>query len=328
MRLSYSPRELYFPFTTKETKKTLYTYLKTTQGRIIFMTKKVEPASIEVISPMYQSREVEILPKGTEVQLRREEIIRKEAVPGFEDLGSRDFNAKRIRIIHKLSHECTEGDPLYIEKAKQGMFIDSITKELYTSLTVIPCIVLKDWVEKAVGKVEGGFIKSHGANDSISFTCTKDEKKRLILPNGNELQENANWFLWLLEGFSVTEQKVVEIDSPAILTLSSTRLQSHRDWTTKAKYLKIVDENGNSVRARLFDAYYKLNTQSSRNERGTWAALQVSYVGRTNELERAQSISEAVEEYYQEAKRRMSSVEAREELMKERYATTDDDIPF
>lgn len=109
--------------------------------------------------------------------------IRKGEGRGNESVGQDDIVIPRLELVQGLSPAVKEGDAGYIEGAKPGMLMNSVTKQLYgKEVFVVPVIYMKQWLvwrkrkfadEKGREQTtEGGFFGSfnteHEANDRMA----------------------------------------------------------------------------------------------------------------------------------------------------------------
>lgn len=117
------------------------------------------------------------------------------APTGFENTRPEDFGIPFLSLLQKGSPEvdadhkdhATKG----IEGAEQGMVINTLTRELVyskdegTPLMFLPVTHEKLWQEWKPRNQGGGFVQSH-TSPVILTKCTRNEKNKDVLANGNE----------------------------------------------------------------------------------------------------------------------------------------------
>lgn len=141
----------------------------------------------------------------------------------------RDQVAPFLRIAQSNSPELKKQHAKYIQGIEAGdMFITS-TKEVITGeegITLTPFYFVKCWLEWIDRNEGGGLVGQYdfATGEKMAKTCEKDDKNKLILPNGHELKET--WYYFTLRG---TDPSQV-----LIMSMSGTNLRSSRDWNSIA----------------------------------------------------------------------------------------------
>jgi hypothetical protein len=177
---------------------------------------------------------------------------------GFEDTDKDAFAIPFLRVLQGLSPQVDENDPAYVEGAKQGMFINTITNVLFGKvIEVIPVHYMRDFVEWAPNR--GGFIKAHGPDPAILSRVTKiDDHNNQILDNGNVIQDTRNHYVLIADQLNL---------GPIIFSLTSTGIRHSRKWMTLLNALIIP---GTEKRAPMFAGVWELSTILNENDDGKW----------------------------------------------------------
>jgi hypothetical protein len=161
-----------------------------------------------------------------------------------------------LRILQTLSPSCVEGEAEYNAKAKPGMFINSVTGELYgKSINVIPIkreVLWLEWKPK-----RGGLVNRHLPE---SIVVDKSDFTDWKAPNGNSIVETMNYYC-LVEGRLK--------DGIIVLSLTSTGVKHAKTWNT---YLANTKTESGAV-APIFGAVWKLETALNKNESGSWYTI-------------------------------------------------------
>ena len=161
-----------------------------------------------------------------------------------------------------------------------------------------------EWVPLGSG---GGFVRDdHPA--SILGECKKNDSRQFILPNGNEIQETAQYFLLLVEDEARPEQ--------VLLSCTSTQLTFARRWNTMLRTATVDNAAGESVLATMFAYVYRLSTGMLSNNMGSWHGLSVN-------LEKHTPLPLA-----RVARDFMVAARAGDVNVKQEAAADGDDIPF
>lgn len=223
--------------------------------------KKAVPAKpVAPAKPAPKSTAVaKIEKKATAVEpSEMSDLFAQHAGEGLERAGLRDFALPFIQVLQKMSPQVDEGDDAYVDGAKAGMFLNTVTNELFDELTVIPCDfhkVYNEWVPRDEG---GGFVGSHATQDAA------DQAKR----DDTQIVETANHYV------------LVETENgwqPAILSLTSTKLKASRNWNSQIAQRTMDTPRGRKM-APSFACKYTVKSIGEENDKGKYYTIGVSPV--------------------------------------------------
>ncbi len=189
-------------------------------------------------------------------------LLSQDSSEGFEEADSSSYAIPFLQILQKLSPACDEDEPTYVDGAEPGMIINTVTKQLYESLTVIPVHYRKTFIEWVLRENGGGF---RGENDpsvgrELQQTCKVNDKNQFILPNGHHLSETSNHYV------------LVESDDgwePALISMASTQLKASRNWMSNMKQATVETPEG-LRKANMFAYRWTLSTEQQKNDKGKW----------------------------------------------------------
>ena len=199
-------------------------------------------------------------------------MFEADAGMGMENVGSEDVKIPFLRILQDLSPQVKEGKGEYIQGAKPGMIINSVSKKLYdgrTGINVLRCYYKREFVEwQDRGKGDSAPVATYPANSDIITKTTRDQLGKDRLPSGNYIEKTASHFV------------IVTGDSPstALISMKSTQLKISRKWNSMMSGIKMNGKNGMFTPAS-FSHIYKLKTTQMSNDKGTWFGWEVSKVG-------------------------------------------------
>ena len=162
-----------------------------------------------------------------------------------------------------------------VDGAKAGMFMNTVTNELYSEALVIPVAFQRRYLAWAPRTAGGGFRGEHsvlvveGAANELGWK--KNAMGQLELPDGAVLKDTRNHFIILLteDGGSVQ----------ALLSLSSTQIKKSKRWMSRIQSIQMKTPAGKLYTPPSFSHVYKLTTLNESNEKGTWKGIQVDLVG-------------------------------------------------
>ena len=192
-----------------------------------------------------------------------------DAQQGAQNMSQEDLALPFLKILGQLSPEVNERDGKYVEGAKPGKIMNTVTNQLYDSIEVVPCHYKTQSVEwQARGTSTGAPVAIHEADSDIVSQTTRDKSYKDRLPNGNYLENTANHFV-LVVGDSAES---------ALISMKSTQLKVSRKWNSMMMGLKLQGVNG-LFTPPTYSHIYKLSTVQMSNDKGTWFGWDVSKVG-------------------------------------------------
>lgn len=179
---------------------------------------------------------------------------------GFENTSMDDYAVPFLNILQKGSPQVDEDDDAYVKGAKPGMFINSVTNELFgKSIDVIPVGYIRQFVEWLPNR--GGFVKAHDDFTIINQTEQKetDNGGRIdVLPNGNIVQDTRLHYVLIVDNLQA---------GPIILSLTSTGIKHSRKWMTSMGNLLLPES---TLQAPMHSSTYTLSLLRNENDKGVW----------------------------------------------------------
>jgi hypothetical protein len=176
---------------------------------------------------------------------------------GLENTDQDDFALPFIYIVQKSSPIIDENP-----EARPGMFLNTVTGELYEGLEVIPCSYKKEFVEWIPHKNGGGIVGTHDYDSGIDDDAEWDNEGKFMLKNGNQLVDTRYHYVLAIDpGTGET--------FPAVIAMSSTQLKKSKKWMSFMSNRKI-EVNSVKRQAPMFAFSYNLSTVSESNDKGKW----------------------------------------------------------
>lgn len=199
-----------------------------------------------------------------------------EATEAFQD--EFDRTSLQIPFFRPLQSNSPELDPSeakFIEGARVGQFVNTVTGEVFKEIEAIPVYHYATFIEFRLRENGGGFVQDLGlqAGNALLPQTHKNEKGQDILPNGNQIVRTEVYFLFLVRENGQVDQ--------VMCTMTSTQLKKARQWNSKAKTLRTTYPDG-SVTPRvgadgvsqygtpLYANAWKLSTIQESNDKGKW----------------------------------------------------------
>lgn len=193
-----------------------------------------------------------------------------DAPGGLDDITKDDIAIPFLGIIQALSPQLEPGNAKYLEEAKIGMIIQTVSCELMKRALVIPVDYRRsfcEWVPRATG---GGFRGESGMEREEEFNRLVDRKTGIAtLENGNHLIDTRNFYV-----FAGSSPESLE---PMVISMSRTQ-------TKKAKMFVNLIQNYVPLGApqRVYPAWaatYEFASVLEKNEKGSWYGWAIRRLG-------------------------------------------------
>ncbi len=227
---------------------------------------------------------------------------------GVGSIGSQDMAIPFLRMMQDMTPEAKKRDPAFIEGGEPGKMFDTVTKELFESVLVVPCAYkrkLNEWTPRKDG---GGF---HGSIPWNPELAAKFRDKEARTEKGTHYVDTMEFY--------VLYQSEDGTWKPAVMALSSTQLTVGRRWNSLIK-AQVLNGKRGMVPAPIFSTIYKMDSEERTNDDGTWFVWAPSIEGRIDDLT-----------LYQTAKAFNLSVESGTVRVQDptpEDAASSDDVPF
>lgn len=221
-------------------------------------------------------------------------MYEQEAGAGLSNIGMGDMSTPFLVVLQKGSPQCDETTGEYIEGAKQGMFFDTVSKEMFnrdTGIIVIPCGFASRQVEWKPRESGGGWVAEHPIDTPLLQTTKKNDKGQDVLPNGNLLVQTAYHYVMQIDPVTGSHKR-------AVIAMTSTQLKKSRRWNSLMVGKKLPRRDGmGTFTPPIYAYYYRLTTIPEQNEKGSWFGIDLQEGGLVNHREHhseAKAYAEAV----------------------------------
>lgn len=203
------------------------------------------------------------VPQSTAVGMPSElaEQFLQDAGQGLEKATSQDYALPFLYLLQKMSPQVDKDSEKYIDGAEAGMFLNTVTGELFDELLVVPVDFEKVFIEWIPRDQGGGFVAQY-KNRNQAETDKREETQIVDTANHYVLFQDSNgdW-------------------QPGILSMTSTKLKASRNWLSKISMVQITGQGGRKVVAPSFSRKYLVQKEGPvKNEKGTFYVLKVASV--------------------------------------------------
>lgn len=199
-----------------------------------------------------------IEPKSSAVGLPQSMANRflQDANKGLERVTASDYALPFLYLLQKNSPQVDDGHPKYVEGAEPGMFLNTVTGELFERLIVIPVDFEKVFIEWIPRDAGGGFVAQYKDRN------VAEESKR----EETQIVDTANHY--------VLVQSADGVWTPAILSMTSTKLKASRNWLSKMSMVNITAPDGRKVVPPTYARIYEVLPEGPvRNQKGTFYTI-------------------------------------------------------
>ena len=217
-------------------------------------------------------------------------LFEADAQMGFENMKSDTNLAPPIlKILQNGSAEAQKRNDKYVEGAEPGMFLNTVTKQLYDGdkgIHVIPCHYKLEYQEWAPYGTGSGRPEMIYPDTSDILEKTKNENGKDFLPNGNYILTVGQHFVIILGKENET----------ALIPMSSTQGKVSRNWNSMMKSITLDGKNG-PYTPPSFSHIYKLTSVLNTGKGIQWYGYKVEKVGMLEDAklyERAKKFYEGI----------------------------------
>ncbi len=150
--------------------------------------------------------------------------IEDRAGEGQEGATSEDYAMPFLALLQSGSPQVKRTDPRCVEGASEGMFMNTVDKELFPGeegVPFVPCAYRRAIVEWITREEGGGYVGEYlpGAEPA---TVTDEKNRDIIKESGHELKDTRYWY-----GFVIREDGSFE---PAVIGMTRTQLKPSKAW--------------------------------------------------------------------------------------------------
>ena len=258
--------------------------------------------------------------KKKETSVAIADLVGKNAGSGFENVtGTEDLALPFLKVLSPTSPELNPSKSKYIEGAKAGNIVNTVTKELYDGdkgVNVIPCFYNREYIEWAeMGEGPGAPINIYPKESNI-MTKTKPNGGKDWLDNGHYVEDTRSHFVLVLDD---DYKPMYE----ALIIMKGSSRKVSKNWMSQQMMKKLPD-------GRPLPSYgfiYKAMSKGESNKKGAWNRWDIvadKMVDDTNTFKKALG-------FYESMKKGEKTVDHGADSVEETTASTDksnDEIPF
>lgn len=207
----------------------------------------------------------EVAKKGTTAVSTDVIDMTADAGKGMEGADKESYAIPFLVVLQPLSPQIET-----IPDAKPGMFLNSITSELYDEVLIIPCGYQRRYLawepREAGGAFKGSYDPAKVDAGEVEGVITNDKGQMMI---GEDFLKDTRMHYVLVRSASGSYQ-------PAVLSLSSTQVKKSKRFMSLIAGVELKDEAGKPYNPASFSHTYRITTVKEKNEKGSWWGIEVT----------------------------------------------------
>ena len=176
---------------------------------------------------------------------------------GWDNTSQDDFSIPFLNQLQALSPEVQDGEDTHIAGAKNGMFVNSVTKTLYSDVIFVPVQtehVYVEWVPQDAG---GGFVGVHQLDSPVVAKARAEATDRNLKVGDNDLVETFYVYAMIL-----SEPGAEDVSEMVVMSFSKTKIKRYKAIMTRLRTLK------GSANIPLFAHQIRMTATSEKSPAG------------------------------------------------------------
>jgi hypothetical protein len=209
-----------------------------------------------------KKNEVAVIEQQTNLALLSE--MEADAGMGMEGIDKDSVAIPFLSILQPTSPQLET-----MKEARAGMFINTVTSELFEKALIIPCgfqRIYIGWKPRDEGGGITGIYKPSQIESNPNIIRSEDGHLSL---DGNKIQDTRNHFV-LVKGEN-------GIWTPAIISLYSTQVKQSRKFISIINSREAKTSEGKSYTPPSFSSIFEISTSRQKNNKGTWYLIDFKY---------------------------------------------------
>jgi len=200
-------------------------------------------------------------------------LFEADAQKGFENVKTESLAPPILKLLQNGSSEAQKRNQNYIEGAEPGMFLNTVTKQLYDGdkgIQVIPChykLEFQEWADYGTGS---------GRPENIFPDSSDVLEKTTKGPDGKDRLQNGNYILTVGQHFVIILGD--KGSETAMISMSSSQGKISRKWNSMMKSISLDGKDG-PYTPPSFSHIYRLSSVLNTGKGNQWYGYNVEKVG-------------------------------------------------
>ena len=199
---------------------------------------------------------------------------------GFENVNAGEMAIPFLKIASSQTPEVKKSNAKYVEGLEQGNIFNSVNKDFYNSITVVPCAFRVRCVEwSPLGEGSGYPEKIYTPENCPPLTRGADGEDHYMI-NGamspTYIVRTAEYFVLRLNDDGSFER--------CQIIMQKTQYKKSRYWNTMMMNQKVQSKTGSLMTLPMFANVYKMETVLEQNKKNDWWGWKITLNKSINDL--------------------------------------------
>jgi|TARA_R100000544_G_scaffold23640_1_gene11831 hypothetical protein len=214
---------------------------------------------------------------------------------GFENVDAQEMAIPFLKIASSQTPEVKKSNAKYVEGLDQGNIFNSVTKDFYKGVSVIPCAFRVRGVEwSPLGEGTGAPVKIYEPKDIPPLTRGADGEDHYMI-NGamspTYIVRTAEYFVLRLNDDGSFER--------CQIIMQKTQYKKSRYWNTMMMNQKIQQSNGSLFTLPMFANVYRMEGIQEQNKKNDWWGWKIVLEKSVNDLKNPSYLVEEAKNFHE-----------------------------
>lgn len=208
---------------------------------------------------------------------------------GMEEADSQSFAIPFLTVIQKMSPQCDEANSKYMEDAKPGMLINTVTNELYDGregIIFLPAHYQRRFLRWAPRDNGGGFkgdMTPEAAATAREAGLVKEVDGKLYFPleDGSISEKRCDRLADVRNHFGILEGA----NQRVLLSLGSTQIKKSKALMSMLSAVKATMPDKRQVTPPTWAVRVRIQTVLESNDQGNWYGVKFTLEGLVSDPE-------------------------------------------
>ena len=214
---------------------------------------------------------------------------------GFENVSAQEMAIPFLKIASSQTPEIKKSNAKFVEGLEQGDIFNSVTKDFYKSILVVPCAFRVRCVEwSPLGEGTGAPVKIYKPEDCPPLERGADGEDHYKI-NGaispTYIVRTAEYFVLRLNNDGSYER--------CQIIMQKTQYKKSRYWNTMMMNQKIKSKSGSLASLPMFANVYKMEGVQEQNKKNDWWGWKITLANSVNDLKNPSLIVEEANHFHE-----------------------------
>lgn len=192
-----------------------------------------------------------------------------------------------LAVLQKMSPQCDPDSAEYMPDAKAGMFINTVTKEVFDGkegVLIVPCNYMRKFLRWTPREAGGGFKGEMSPEEAAQQRAEGrlvEQDNRLYVPdeNGNVNPKKSDkvsdtrvhYVLILNQNNGMAQQ--------AVMSLASTQIKKSKRLNSLIRGVLLKRPDGSEMNPASYASVFRVTSVPESNDQGSWSGVEFERVG-------------------------------------------------